>query len=189
LAEGDQEPEWQHQGIDLVAELSTLPGGLESNLLFEEDEDIRTVLDLSGSIHALPESFLSYEIRPDPAGFVAERAFIELMPGFWMETGHQRSQVGNALCYGGYIGVNLHAERPPNEWSNEELGMLLFLFTMVDRLAHIENCIVYDRDQSGRYSSRFFTPQGASLPGLNEQAGVSTILPVGELPSLFASRQ
>ena len=178
---------WQEQGIDIVAELGGMPGGAEANLLIDRDEDILTVLDLSGATHDLPSQLHSFEIRPDPAGLVHERSYVKLMDGFWFETGHQRAREGNALCYGGYTGVNLHALRPPDEWTAEEIGTLVYLFALVDKLGRLETCMVYQREEGGGYTSRYFTPDGVSLPTLDAQAGSVHILSAKELGAVLLS--
>lgn len=187
LSGGEPVPGWQDHGIDIVAELEALPGGAEANLLIDRDEDILTVLDLSGAVHDLPRELHSFEIRPDPAGLVHERSYVKLMDGFWFETGHQRTREGNALCYGGYTGVNLHAVRPPDQWTAEEIGTLVYLFALVDKLGQLDTCMVYLREDDGGYTSRYFTPDGVSLPALNAEPGVVQVLPARELGPLLLS--
>ncbi len=181
MAEGPMVENWEQSGIDILAELGTKPGGLSESLLLDESDGVIAVIDFSGMVSPSLEGFRSYALRPEIAGQSAERVFTQFAPGIWFETAHQREVHGNALCYSGYVGVTLHSKVPHTEWSEDDLLSTAFIFAMVDRLASLNFCAVYDKEESGNYPSKFFTFNGASLPELDEMNSVTTLLPLSEL--------
>lgn len=187
LTEGEKVDDWQNQGIDILAHLASLEGGVAGNLLRDSDVEVLSAVDLSGQTRPDLEGFESFALRPDPVGLVAERAFISFIPGVWFEVASQRSQTGNALCYGGYFGLTLHTRSTYKRWSDDQLIGIASIFALVDQLSALEMCTLYSLDKDGRYSTRSVLPDGTDLPALNAEAEVSSLIPPSELSEFLRS--
>lgn len=188
LQSGKQIDDWQNQGIDILAELSARKGGLEANLLRDLDTEVLTITDLSGKVGPDLSKFDSYALRPEPVGLVAERGFASFVPGVWFETAMQRTQRGNALCYGGYFGITLHTSRPYTDWSERELIAIASMFSLLDRISALEFCAIYSVDEKGRFMTRGVLPDGRDLPQMNAESDASVIMPASQLDA-FLKRQ
>ena len=185
LEKGETVENWQEQGIDILAEFAKLEGGLAANLLREEDREVLGVTDFSGTIKPDLEGFDSYALRPEPVGLVAERSFISYLPDIWFETSMQRSQQGTALCYGGYFGVTLHTRVDYRRWSEAQLIGIASLFAIVDKLAALDYCTIYSRDDEGRYLTRSVLSDGTDLPAINAAPDPSVAMPASKIESFL----
>ncbi len=188
LQKGEPVEDWSKGGVNIITEFSTLDQGLAGSILRDLDEEVLTVIDLSGQVRADWSDYSSLAIRPELAGLVDEKALLSFAPGIWFETTHQREIVDNALCYSGYVGITLHSTSSVTELSEDELLTTAFLFALTDRLSSLEFCLVYYRADEGKYSSRAFTPDGYSLPVLDAETSLSQPMPVTELEA-FLSRK
>lgn len=177
MATGKPVEGWREKGIDILAELSALEGGLGAFLLRDLDDEVLSVTDLSGSVRPDLTAFESFALRPEPVGLVAERGFLSFSPGVWLEVAYQRSRAGKALCYGGYFGVALHTARPYTEWSEDELLLTATVFALLDRTASREFCTIYGKDESGRYTTFAVTTDGQSLPAINMDPAPMDLIP------------
>ncbi|MDJ0978911.1 MAG: hypothetical protein QNI87_10275 [Erythrobacter sp.] len=173
---GEKVEDWSVEGIDIIAALSALDGGLRGNLLRDASDEVLSVTDLSGTLAPDLSDFQSYALRPDPVGLVAERSFSSFLPGIWLETAMQRSQIGNALCYGGYFGITLHTTRPYSDWTEDELITTATIFALFDRVSALEFCVVYEKAGDGQYTARSFQPDGTRLPELDEDVELSVLM-------------
>ncbi|MEM7689058.1 MAG: hypothetical protein AAF291_08545 [Pseudomonadota bacterium] len=187
LVEGEKVEDWQDQGIDILAHLATREGGVAGNILRDTDVEVLSAIDLSGGASPDLEPFESYALRPDPIGLVAERGFISFLPGVWFEVASQRSQVGNALCYGGYFGVTMHIRSSYTRWSDDQLIGIASIFALIDQLSALDVCTLYSLDEEGRYISRSFLPDGTDLPALNAQNDPSFLMPAVDLDEFLLS--
>ena len=169
LEPGEPVENWRTQGIDVLAELGAMEGGLAGNLLRDADEEVLAATDLSGTVQPDWSGFESYALRPEPVGLVAERALISFVPGVWFEAAMQRDQRGTALCYGGYAGITLHTARPFTQWSQDELIAVATMFALFDRVSSMEVCSIYSKDAQGRYVTRSVLPDGSDLPVMNAE--------------------
>lgn len=164
---------WEAIGINIIEEFEALEGGLADNLLFEESADITSIIDFSGTAKPDFSNFQSYALRPEIPYEAGERVFLKFSSDVWFETFQQREVTGNALCYSGYVGVTLHSKTPYTRWSEDELLTNTFLFAMVDRMANLEVCVVYEARPDGQYGYAYYLPDGRTLPTLNDQGDVS----------------
>ena len=182
---GDPIDNWTSLGVDLLAELDAREGGAGAWYLQDTDQEVLSVLDLGGEAAPDLSNFQSYALRPEPVGLVAERSFLSFLPGIWFEIAAQRTQRGNALCYLGYFGVNLHTRRPYQEWTEDELILVATLFSLVDRMSSFNLCLIYDRTNDGRYLTRAFTDDGRSLPLVDAEATPVLIMPASDLDAFL----
>lgn len=187
MTPGEEIPDWQTRGVDMLAELNALEGGASAHLLLDTDREILAVTDLTGTVRPDLTGFESYALRPDPVGLVAERAFTSFFPGIWFEAASQRVQRGNAFCYSGYNGITLHTARPYTEWSEEELITTASVFAMVDRLAAREFCAVYTKTGDGRYAYQAVLPDGRELALLNSADTTEVVIKRSELDAILRS--
>ena len=182
---GEPIDNWTSLGVDLLADLDAREGGARAWYLQGTDQEVLSVLDLSGEAAPDLSNFQSYALRPEPVGLVAERVFLSFLPGIWFEIAAQRTQRGNALCYSGYFGVNLHTRRPYQEWTEDELIWAGTLFSLVDQMSSFNLCLIYERTNDGRYLTRGFTHDGRSLPVLDAEATPVLIMPASDLDAFL----
>lgn len=180
LEPGDPVPGWREMGVDILAELAAREGGLAGNLLRDEDQEVPTVTDLSGTATPDLSGFSRLVLRAVPPGGANERGFTSFAPGVWLEMAGQRTQRGKALCYAGMSGLTLHSKVPVTEQTIDELFPTIVAVSMIDRLASREFCIVYERVSEG-YRTRSFLPDGRALPALDAEPTVLRIMPASEL--------
>lgn len=192
LTTGEIVPDWQDNGVDILAELAALPGGLAGNLLLEHTDEGPIFFDLSG--HSMPEitGFHSYHLLPDP--FTAQdqqsqKILAQLDLDNWLETTETGRVIGNALCYSGDIGVMLHSTQALREMDREDVEGLLIINTIADYLTKQEVCTIYHHGADGEYIAKNFTPDGHSLPVLNSLRNPAEIFPAKELPGLILEIQ
>lgn len=180
LEPGEPVPDWREMGVDILAELAAREGGLAGNLLRDEDEEMPTVTDLSGTAAPDLSGFSRLVLRADPPGGANEKGFTSFAPGVWLEMAGQRTQRGKALCYAGMSGLTLHSTMPVTEQTVNELFPIIVAVSLVDRLASREICNVYERVGEG-YRARSFLPDGRALPALDAEPTMLRIMPASEL--------
>ena len=181
---GEPVPGWRELGVDILAELGARGGGLEGNLLRDEDEAAPTVADLYGTAAPELSGFSRLVLRADPPSGVNERTFTTFTPGMWLEISAQHRLRGTAHCYTGLSGLTLHSRVPVTEQSMGELVTTIVAVSLNDRLASREFCTVYERAGEG-YRTRTFLPDGRSLPELDAEPNSLRIMPAGELESFI----
>lgn len=173
---------WENTGIDIRAELASLDGGIDGNLLYDTQTTAPNVIDLSGRSVPSLAGYVSYEIRPDPAEGAHERAYYSITPGIWFEGSWRREQVGNATCSdGGASGLTIHASKPYTEWTEDDLLSTAWLFAVTERLVAVPMCEVYEKREDGTYLSTLYYRNGATVPVMDEESTPMAILPVAEL--------
>jgi len=172
---------WSALGIDMLAHLEGIEGGIDKWLLRDTDEKVLTLMDFGGVAAPDLAPFQSYALRPEPVGLVAERSFASFLPGIWFEAAMQRTQIGNALCYPGYFGITLHTARPYQEWSRDEVLATATMFAMMDRLSSQNLCMIYDRTKNGEYVARAFTDEGRPLVTLDAQMTPAILMSAADL--------
>ena len=185
---GEPVPGWQELGVDILAELGAREGGLAGNLLRDEDKEVPTVTDLSGTAAPDLSGFSRLVLRADPPGGVNERSFGSFTPGMWLEISAQRRLRGTAHCYTGLTGITLHSRVPVTEQSMGELVTTIVGVSLNDRVASREFCIVYERAGEG-YRKRSFLPDGRSLPALDGMPTVLRIMPASELEDFIRNSE
>ncbi|KPQ33980.1 MAG: hypothetical protein HLUCCX21_01600, partial [Porphyrobacter sp. HL-46] len=184
---GKVESGWQDSGIDILAEIGAMEGGLKASLLRDADTEVLSVTDLLGAASPDLTGFTSLKLRAAPPGAVNERTFVSFEPGLWMELASQRTTRGQALCYKGLIGMVLHSEQPPAQWGEDEVAMIGVLVAMTDRIAAREVCLVYDR-KGEAFSTRSFLPDGRPLPNVDADSSPLTIMPASALSAFIRER-
>lgn len=177
---GEPMPGWRELGVDILAELAAREGGLAGNLLRDEDKEVPTVTDLSGTAAPDLSGFSRLVLRADPPGGVNERTFTSFTPGMWLEISAQRRLRGTAHCYTGLTGLTLYSRVPVTEQSMGELVTTIVAVSLIDRLASREFCIVYERAGEG-YRTHSFLPDGRSLPALDAEPSGMQIMPASAL--------
>ncbi|MEE4207000.1 MAG: hypothetical protein V2I39_11960 [Erythrobacter sp.] len=182
---GEIEKAWETGGIDILADFAAMEGGLGAFLLRDTDREVLSAIDLFAGAEPDISRFDSYALRPDPVGLVSERVFTGFFPGVWFETAHQREKRGNALCYSGHIGVTLHSEQPVGEWDQDRFVEVATMFALIDRLASLELCTVYDRGADGSYVSRTYLPGGARLEALDAETTPALPMPASALDAFL----
>ena len=180
LEPGEPVAGWREMGVDILAELAAREGGLAGDLLRDEDQEVPTVSDLSGTAAPDLSGFSRLVLRADPPGGANERGFTSFAPGVWLEMAGQRTRRGKALCYAGMSGLTLHSKVPVTEQTIDELFPTIVAVSLIDRLASREFCIVYERAGEG-YRARSFLPDGRTLPALDAMPTVLRIMPASEL--------
>ncbi len=180
LEPGEPVPGWRELGVDILAELGARDGGLAGNLLRDEDEEVPTVTDLSGTAAPDLSGFSRLVLRADPPGGANERVLTSFAPGMWLEVTSQRTLRGTALCYAGMSGLTLHSRVPVTEQTVGELFPAIVAVSLLDRFASREFCVVYERAGKG-YRTRSFLPDGRSLPALDAEPNGLRIMPAREL--------
>jgi len=121
LVPGEPVPGWHESGVDILAELGALEGGLSANLLRDVETATQSVFDLSGKAAPDLSGFSRLALRASPPGRIDARTFINIGPGMWLEMAMQRKVQGNALCNSGLPGVALHSKVPVTEQSMGDL--------------------------------------------------------------------
>ena len=84
-----------------------------------------------------------------------------------------------------HFGITLHTIRPYNEWSQEELITTASIFALLDRMASVDLCLVYDRTADGAYTTRSFTSKGRPLPVLDSEMTPAVLMPASELDAFL----
>lgn len=156
---------WQNTGVDLLAEIGERPGGLSGNLLHDPDQEVPTATDLSGTATPDLPGFHTLAVRPAAPGDT-ERTFASFWPGIWLALDFPRTTQGNALCYGGTIGVTIHSRTPIDRLDQNAVFAAAALAATFDRLTERAYCVVYSRDAGG-YTSLAYLPDGRRLPELD----------------------
>lgn len=172
---------WTETGVDILAEIEGLEGGLAETVLKDNDSEIPTIIDVVGEPSPELTEMESYTLRPGFDELTQERAYMGFAPGMWFETAHQREVRGNALCYSGYVGITLHSQRPVTELSEAELYSALLLFATVDRMSSLEFCVVYEVAASEGYHTRGYLPDGSALLQLDAEMTIAKPIPRAEL--------
>jgi hypothetical protein len=181
---GEPTPGWREAGIDMLAELGAREGGLSSNLLRDEDTEVLSVTDLSGTAAPDLSGFSPLVLRAPPPGRIDERAFASFTPGVWLEMTAQRTMRGTAMCYGGMTGLTLHSKVPVTEQTMDELLPTILFVSAVDRIGSREFCIFYER-AGDAYRTRTVLPDGRSLPQQDVDATVLRIMPASALSAFI----
>lgn len=184
LGPGEPVPGWRESGVDILAELGALEGGLSANLLRDGETAAQSVSDLSGKAAPDLSGFSRLALRASPPGRIDARNFINIAPGMWLEMAMQRTVQGNALCNSGLPGVTLHSKVPVTEQSMGDLLSTIVAVSLNDRLVSREVCLVYARDGDG-YRALSFLPDGRSLPLLDADAPRVQIMPASELTAFI----
>lgn len=185
LEPGEAAPDWRESGVDILAELAARPGGAAGNLLRDDDTEILSVNDLSGSgnIPDLP-GFTSLRLRAAPPGGVNEVAWASFAPGVWMALEMQHSRRGKALCYKGLNGITLHSKAPLTTWSAETVTLTAVMVATFDRVASREFCVVYVREGDA-YRVRSFLPDGRRLPQMDAEPTLMRVMPAADLSAFI----
>lgn len=162
-------PDWRDSGVDILAHLAERPGGVAENLLRDDDSEVLSISDLSGTDNSpdLP-GFTRLRLRAPPPGGVNEVAYASFAPGVWMALEMQHTRRGNALCYKGLNGITLHSKAPLTAWDVETAFLMAVMIATFDRVTTREFCVVYDRDGDA-YRVRSFLPDGRRLPQMDTQ--------------------
>ncbi len=181
LEPGGAVPDWRTSGVDILADLAARDGGAAGNLLRDDDTEVLSISDLSGT-HTAPDlpGFTRLRLRAAPPGGANEVAWASFTPGVWMALEMQHTRRGNALCYKGLNGITIHSKTPPTAWDAETAYLMAAMVATFDRVASREFCVVYERDGEA-YRSRSFLPDGRSLPQMDAEATVMRIMPAAEL--------
>ncbi|MGY6552849.1 MAG: hypothetical protein ACXIT4_13305 [Erythrobacter sp.] len=159
---------WENSGIDILAQLAAMEGGLAGNLLLSEDTEALSVLDLSGETDPRLEGFFSYSLLAPRGENITYREYESLLPGVWFVVSGERIQRGNAICVKD-IGLTLLTRRPYSAWDDDEILVIATGFALAEQLAGVDTCAVFNRGRNASYTMRNFLPDGRSLRALDAQ--------------------
>lgn len=185
LEPGEAVPDWRDRGVDILAELAAREGGAAANLLRDDDREVLSVNDFSGTGNSLDlPGFTRLRLRAAPPGGVNEVAYASFAPGVWMALEMQHTRRGNGLCYKGLNGIVLHSKTPLTAWDAETVYLMAVMVATFDRVAAREFCVVYDREGDA-YRARSFLPDGRNLPQLDADSTLLRIMPAADLSAFI----
>jgi hypothetical protein len=182
---GEAVPDWRESGVDILGQLAARPGGAVGNLLRDDDTEVLSVNDLSGTGRTpdLP-GFTRLRLRAAPPGGANEVVWASFSPGVWMAVEMQYHQRGNALCYKGLNGVTLHSKTALTTWDIETTYLTAVMIATFDRVAAREICTVYEAEGDA-YRARSFLPDGRRLPQIDTQSTLMRIMPAAQLSTFM----
>lgn len=187
FAPGEVEPDWRDKGADILAELDQREGGRSANLLRDDDEEVLSVTDLSGTAAPDLSGYFSLALRAPPPEGVDERVFVSFAPGMWLRADAKHNVRGKAVCYKGLTGLTLYSKRPFGDLAMDELIIPILFIGVLDRTAGREFCLVYMREGDA-YRSRTFLPDGRALPAIDADSSLLRIMPAKELSAFVRDR-
>ena len=173
--------DWQKQGIDLIARISAVPGGLDSNAVVTEPGGNPSV-NLYGA-GALPmpsdtKSLLDLPGRP-MSGDTHWQSVTQLDDELWMRSRTRVTRRENALCgYGWETFTILAVSDAP--LFGEPLMLALVHALVAERLGRTQICVIAFEQPDGTLIKRSFLPDGRPLPKMDEQAKPIRIRPLAD---------
>lgn len=181
LSAGEPVDGWSSQGVSFDKVQARFEKENGSAFYLEEGEMGPTVMYRGNPIPLLDASFSRHRIFEGHAGKTVETSLTQLGEGIWLEAVAGVRSVDNATCSNGIESVDLLATRSISEWSDEELGITIFLYAMFKEFADAEICVVYDQLTDGGFLANSYSAEGAALTILNEGADVGRLVTHAEL--------
>ena len=174
LEAGPAEPDWDAKGVDIIAEIGALKGGLAGNLLRDDDTEVLSVTDLSGSVMPDLTGFHTLRVRSPLVG-ANERVFTSFFPGVWVVFDLKRTVRGKASCSSGDVGTTIISRTPLATWTEDTAYGTIAILATFAQLADSEFCVTYEREGDA-YVLHSFLPDGRRL--VNLDAGPQTLVRV-----------
>lgn len=182
LAPGDQAtPNWEVQGVDLVARMATHPGGLNQTATISDAAGDRSVDHYGeGALPTPPGLEPVLDLPGQPmSGDVRWQTMSELGEGVWMRASAKLVRRGNARCGRGWEALTIlkSGDAPLSE---EMRFAVMFVRLMAERMREMEVCSIAFERPDGSLIERSFLPDGRPLPKLDEQSKPVRIRPITE---------
>lgn len=184
LEPGEAVPGWRGSGVDILAELGARDGGVAGNLLRDDDTEVLSITDLSGTGAPDLPGFTRMQLRAAPPGGTSQTVYASFTPGVWMVLEMRPRQRGDAFCYIGLNGVTLYSREPLSAWDEETTYLVAAMVATFDRVAAREVCVVYER-QGNAFAARSYLPDGRSLPQLDAESTLVRIMPANGLSAFM----
>lgn len=184
LEPGEAVPGWRESGVDILAELGARDGGVAGNLLRDDDTEVLSITDLSGTVTPDLSGFTRVRLRAAPPGGASQTVYASFAPGVWMVLEMQPGRRGNAFCYTGLNGITLYSREPLSAWDEETTYLMAGMVATFDRVAAREVCVVYQREGNA-FAARSYLPDGRSLPQINAESTLLRIMPANGLSAFM----
>ncbi|MCA1196591.1 hypothetical protein K9B35_01280 [Sphingomonas sp. R647] len=183
---GPAEPNWDKQGVDLIARLSAAPGGIDQTATVAESAGDRSVDHYGNGALPIPsglEPVLDLPARPT-SGDIGWRSISELGEGMWMRTSTRLARRGNALCGRGWDSLTILA--PAGRPLSEDMRFAIMVVRlMAERMAALETCVIAFEQPDGSLIERSFLSDGRSLPKVDEQTKPIRLRPLAEAAAVL----
>jgi hypothetical protein len=172
---------WSSQGVSFDEVQARFEEENGSAFYLEEGETGPMIIYQGDPVPLLNENFARHRIFEGHAGKTVETSLIQFGEGIWFEAVAGVRSVDNATCSNGIESVDLLANRPISQWSDEELGTTIFLYAMFKEFADAEICLVYNQVTDDELLAKAYSADGAEFPTLNEDADVGRLVTHAEL--------
>lgn len=178
---GPAAPNWDQQGVDLIARLTAAPGGIDQTAAVVESAGDRSVDHYGNGALPMPsglEPVLDLPGRPT-SGDIAWQSISELGDGMWMRTSTRLARRGNALCGRGWDSLTILA--PAGRPLSEDMRLAIMVVRlMAERMAALDACVIAFEQPDGSLIERSFLADGRSLPKVDEQTKPIRLRPLAE---------
>lgn len=179
-------PNWETQGVDLVARIAAHTGGLDSTVAIADKAGDRSVDHYGRGTLPLPpglEPLLELPGRTTP-GDVNWQTVLELGDGVWMRSSARLVRRGNARCGQGWESLSILAPAG-GQLSDEMRFAVMVVRLMAERMRELEVCTIAFEQPDGSLIERSFLPDGRPLPKLDEQAKPVRLRPLAEAAAIL----
>lgn len=181
-----QGPDWDKQGIDLMARLADAPEGSDHVALIDDTRGGRSVDHYGNGTVPTPAGMGTLAELPGQiqSGEVRWQSVTELADGVWLQSSARLTRRGNALCGKGWETLRIIA--PADAPLSEEARVAATVVRLMSaRMASMELCTMTFALPDGSLQQRSFLPDGRPLPALDEDTGPVRIRPLADAPALF----
>lgn len=176
---GPATPNWDRQGVDLIARLAAAPGGIDQTVAVVEFTGDRSVDHYgAGELPMQPGMEPVLNLPPRPAsGDIPWQSISELGDGLWLRTSTRLGRRGNALCGRGWDSLTILA--PAGSPLSEDMRVsIMVVRLMAERMAALETCVIAFEQPDGTLVERSFLADGRSLPKVDEQTKPMRLRPL-----------
>jgi hypothetical protein len=182
LAPERQVPDWNTKGVDVIAAVSALKGGLAGNMLVTQVGQL-TISRFDGQPFpaSIMAGYSTLVVRSSEGASVNQRLLSNLKPGFWIEVAVKWRQHGNALCNTGVSEVRFHTLRPAAQWTQQDVTDVAMIMGFYDQMARHEVCEAYTQVDSG-FAVLSYLPDGTRIPAVDTPP--QRVMPISKLPAL-----
>ncbi|UUX99536.1 hypothetical protein [Sphingomonas sp. J315] len=187
LAPGEQAgPNWEVQGVDLVARMAAHPEGINRTATISDMAGDRSVDHYGeGTLPNPPGLEPVLDLPGQPmSGDVHWQTISELGDGVWMRASAKLVRRGNARCGRGW--ETLTILKPGDAPLSEEMRFaVMFVRLMAERMRQMEVCSIAFEQPDGTLIERSFLPDGRPLPKLDEQSKPVRIRPLADATAIL----
>jgi len=184
---GPVEPGWSKGGVDIDAAIRGKPGGAAKNYLLTIDKDGDRTLEIYAPDPV--QGFVPVEWRLVSQTGSVEAVVTNSILGFgsFDKRYHyvirtRGSRVGDTFC-DDLVGAQLYEDPTKSADMPAEVALGIFNF-MARRTSGMTICTKYE-GKGPDYSYRYYLTDGRSLPGLNEEGSVSSVVPAAPVIELL----